>query len=677
MRTWLGILVPVAAAMSGSVRADGESAIRPQGVLPDTVIPREVPRDEPVFQIPPVFERPLGVEEGERVFVKGFVLKGVVDDTAAGIQSEEILERVERRFEELQALLEKLRIERQNQANVDERGFTPEEREAILQFMRSVVGTLDPDRQIEAYERFVDQLRLQRLERDQGLTIGQLQLIADEVTRYYRERGYFLARAVIPAQEVIDGIVTIQVLEGRLGTVVAEGNRRYPYETLAAPFSDVQGKLVTVERMEEALLTLQSYPGLLAGGVLRPGERIGTADIVLNVQREKPVDVLVRADNHGTQFTGERRLVADFSWNNPLGHADIFTATVLQTFDPDNALYGGLRYEHPVAKPAYRLGFEVSRNTFDVTIVAPDGEANTDTGGISTLSRVYLDRQFMRTRQNKLKGTIDLNRKRADTEDLTSATGELLSRDDIFSLGLQLSFEHLDSETNSISSGFLRIDHGVDGVMGVPSADELLQLDQQGQPVPSRRFGNEAIASSDFRKLSVGYSRLQSITPSQTVLLRLNGQYSPDQLMSVEQFTIGGAANLRAIPTASFLTDNGVYGAIEWNIRAPGFADKPAFGGRTWGQVLGVTLFNEHAIGLFNLFEGELLARNTTGYPPGERISVGGYGMGLQIQLPWWSTALNVQYSRLKGGPRFPDDPTNPRHLPDGSQVWVDLTMAF
>ena len=137
---------------------------------------------------------------------------------------------------------------------------------------------------------YLELLVEQRLERDQGLTIGQMGLIAEEITKYYRERGYFLARAVIPAQEVVGGIVTIRVLEGRLGEIIPEGNRRYSDADIQAPFADFKGKMITVDRVEDALLTLQAYPGMSASGVFRPGKVVGTADMLVNVQGERTQD---------------------------------------------------------------------------------------------------------------------------------------------------------------------------------------------------------------------------------------------------------------------------------------------------------------------------------------------------------------------------------------------------
>src|SRR5690606_14124914 len=102
------------------------------------------------------------------------------------------------------------------------------------------------------------------------------------------------------------------------------------------------------------------YPGLEAVGVFQPGSEVGKADILVNVTGEDASDFLVRADNFGTRFTGEHRLLAEATWNNPFGQADHLRFTALQTFEPENSLFGALRYELPMSNPRHRLGFERS-----------------------------------------------------------------------------------------------------------------------------------------------------------------------------------------------------------------------------------------------------------------------------------------------------------------------------
>src|SRR5690606_23868403 len=81
---------------------------------------------------------------------------------------------------------------------------------------------------------FTDQ-RLKRVVeryRDMELNLYQLNAAADAITEFYRDQGYNLARAVVPPQKVEDGVVTLAVVEGRLGKVIFSGNKRYSEQTL-------------------------------------------------------------------------------------------------------------------------------------------------------------------------------------------------------------------------------------------------------------------------------------------------------------------------------------------------------------------------------------------------------------------------------------------------------------
>ena len=137
---------------------------RPGAVRPQAEVVPEV-SDEPVedmVDIPPVIDRPFDFDEGPYVLVKEFRLLDAEDLPKFDVKIEEI-------------------------------------KTSIL-------------------EKFIEE------QTEGGFSIGQLQEIADEVTRYYRARGLILSTAVIPVQTVTTGIVDIQIFVGRLGRVIAESN---------------------------------------------------------------------------------------------------------------------------------------------------------------------------------------------------------------------------------------------------------------------------------------------------------------------------------------------------------------------------------------------------------------------------------------------------------------------
>ena len=633
----------------------------PAGATPGGAQPRvsdatpEMPEDTgPTFSIPPVYERPLGVEEGDRILVKGFVLRGIEDDLAAGIKSAEIEARVQARFDELSKLIEELRVTRQNRDKIDADGFTAEEKAKVLSFIQNILSSVSADSQVEAYEQFIQGLRLQRLERDQGLTIGQMGLIAEEITKYYRERGYFLARAVIPAQEVVGGIVTIRVLEGRLGQVIPEGNQRYTDKDIQAPFDDFKGKMITVERVEDALLTLQAYPGLSASGVFRPGKIVGTADMVVNVQGERSMDWLVRWDNHGSKFTGLQRLVFDWTLNNPLHDADYLKLQAVQTLDPANSLYGSLRYEGKFDNPNNRWGFSFSNNTFDVIDLTTG--SNSGVAGVSLDASLYFMHQISRSRTKKSSVLVEVIRKRGDT----TTAGNLASRDEEAVLAVQIDAEIISPASATISSMYLRVDAGFDGVLGVPTKEEVASGAAQNY--------SRADVSGEFTKLQVGYSVLKLLSPTRSVLYRVNGQWTGDRLTSLEQFNIGGTPTVRAAPTSAALRDYGGYTSLEYNMRGLWFGDKPAWSGRNWNQVLGVSAFYDYAVGLTNFLPNDPHDESTN------RIALYGPGIGIDMTLPW-NVGMKVMYAHLNGGVR--GDPASPGAVVDANQTWFEFQKSF
>jgi hypothetical protein len=147
-------------------------AARP--VLPDsTILPA---RGEGVsFPIPPVMDRPSAVDEGERLFISNFELKGAIDRPEEGIE-----------LDDLKDIIESFRITFQGLDQVGEDGFTDEERMAVAGFISAVVDDPDWDNRLTDYEMLVDRLRDGRLNRETGRTIAQMQTIANSSTQHYQ-----------------------------------------------------------------------------------------------------------------------------------------------------------------------------------------------------------------------------------------------------------------------------------------------------------------------------------------------------------------------------------------------------------------------------------------------------------------------------------------------------------
>ncbi|OGT31987.1 MAG: hypothetical protein A2W28_11755, partial [Gammaproteobacteria bacterium RBG_16_51_14] len=466
-----------------------------------------------------------------------------------------------------------------------------------------------------------------------GFTIGQLQQISDEVTKYYREKGLILAQAVLPVQNVQNGIVDMQVFEGILGRVLAEGNNQYPAEILETPFKKLIGQPITKKEVEAALLTLTDYPGLSVFGVFQPGQHVGTADIVLKVQEEKRFDVAFRVDNEGTQETGRNRFRTTIDWNSPTGAADRVSLTAQQTYNPKNSTYYSFDYERFLGY-GYKGGGFWNGNGFDVGGEFASSQIHAKTENIG----VFLERSWFRSRLLNLSSRLSMTHKRSDT--LTQGTQT--NQDRLTVAGLELNFDSVDSVNpvrpfdtedpdyglgGGINFATLGVFHGFNdflGAMGSPASASLKDPFFQ----PSRKGGSGEFAEGKFTKVGGGLTRLQLLTKHQSIMLRTEFQWTREILLPLEQYSIGGPDNVRAFPEAQALYDRAYFASLEYIHNAPGFADQPAFANRTWGELLQFSMFYDIAWG-----------RNNDRLPGTPELPRGwqnfkGAGIGLRFNLP-------------------------------------------
>lgn len=611
----------------------------PGGALP--VLPASPPElpgaaDLEPFPVPPAVERPLDADVGERLFVARFVLRGAEDHPEQGLT-----------LEELQDLVESLRREHLGLVDVDDNGFTEAERARISDVVRSLVDAKDPQKHMAELDALIKGLREQRFRRQAGMTIGQIQEVAAAVTERYRSAGFILAQAIVPAQEVDDGVVVLEVFEGKLGAVRFQGNEMYQEAVLAAPFKDLIDAPVTASGIESAILTTSDYPGISVFGVFQPGTEVGETDLVVRVQDERRWQASLRADNYGTRFTGQYRAFADFQLNNATGAGDRFYAALLRQYDPTNGRFWQLEYERPIGPPGWSIGLSGQRNPFDV---GADLQA-ADLSGQSEIYRLFGRRSIIRSREKNVSSTLTWQ-----YADATTSQADVEIAQDISSvMDLKFDFDSIDSRARGLNLGTLGFTFGLGDLLGGHGADKVAE---QSVP-PSRIGGSGEPADNDFFKAYGGYSRLQTLAEDVSLLVRTEGQWSADLLTSLYQFSIGGPASVRAYPVAEALFDSGVFGSLELTVNAPGFSHVPAFGGLTWGQLLRVSFFSDFAYGRLN----DPVSTDVAS------ASFYGYGAGLAFGIPG-ELQGRVQYARPFAGATTPSDG-------DDSRWWFELTYQF
>ena len=446
----------------------------------------------------------------------------------------------------------------------------------------------------------------------EGFAINQLQEVASQVTKYYRDHGLILAQAFVPAQEVSNGEVTIEVLEGKLGAVRVEGNKYYDAKVLIRPFQDLIGGPVVKNDVEESLLRITNYAGLNAQAVFSAGQDVGTTDLVLRVQQEQRLGMDASVDNHGSRFSGEYRGTVGLSTYNILGMADTIRAYVLRAFDPDDNLaagtYGGITAHVPMT-PGSALRLEAATNAYDVGL---DFAALGLTGETKIVTAA-VDIDISRSRYGTHGFTFDASKKTATFEEAGTET----AKDELFALAAEYHLSHIDTRFRGINRLALRYTHGVPSVFG--------SLGDPGDEPPAGEAGpSRSGVGGGFHKTTLDAQRMQRLSSNTSLLVRGFYQYTSDRLASLEQLSLGGPYSVRAYPVSEFLVDRGTFGSVEFIANAPGFASRPAWGNRTWGQVLQFSLFADYA-------NGKVVGSVAQGADPTPEIS--GWGGAIQVNF--------------------------------------------
>ena len=489
--------------------------------------------------------------------------------------------------------------------------------------------------------------------RPAGFTVGRLQEVADTVTKYYRDHGLILAQAFVPVQSVAQGDVTIAVMEGLLGKVVTEGNKVYKPAVLVRPFRAMTGQPVTKAAIESALLTVSDNPGLSSFGVFQPGTQVGSADMVLKVQDEQRLEAALRWDNHGIAETGLNRQLGRVTVNNPLGRGDRFTTTVQRTVAPANTWFYALDYQIPV--PVFYdtlFGIAMDRNQFDVGGQFRDAKIHSDIRNYN----ISLTKNFLRSRLMNFSATARLAKKRSGTK----ADGRKQNIDSLAVASGEFNFDSVDARFGGLNTASLEISHGFNDWLGAMGKSPAFVP-------PTRQGGNGKFAQGDFNKALLRLSRFQALTPlwdklkDHNLLFTTEIMWSPDLLVPLEQYDVGGPDNVRGYRSTEKLFDRAVFGSVEWIINAPFVADVPAFGNRTWGEIIQFSMFYDVASGYLN-----------SALTPTERkaANFNSVGVALSFNNPkMFSSKLTIA-APIGSGP-------HPEDGGYGAKYWLDFNVFF
>jgi hemolysin activation/secretion protein len=198
------------------------------------------------------------------------------------------------------------------------------------------------------------------------LTIAQIYEVADAISTLYRDRGYILAKAYVPAQKADNGVLRFKLVVGKYGT------RTINNESLVRD-SFVQGVIdhalgtspyVHKDELERAMLLISDLAGAGVPRVaIETGRKPETSDFVFGVPPGRRLDGYLLADNFGSPFTGRNRLSGGLNFNSPLGYGDRLSMFGIVS-EHDDLVNGRIAYSAPLGYDGLRAEVAAFRTTY-------------------------------------------------------------------------------------------------------------------------------------------------------------------------------------------------------------------------------------------------------------------------------------------------------------------------
>ena len=374
------------------------------------------------------------------------------------------------------------------------------------------------------------------------MTLESLSEAADVIKAYYRDHEYFLAHAILPPQEIKDGIVEIQVIEGALGKAnIKLGENARLKESVARGYLDAMlpsGALITETGVEKSLLLLNDLPGVTIRSTLKPGAQTGEADLDVLVGDEgKRFAGDVQLDNWGNRSSGRLRLTGTAEARNLTGFGDLLSVRALYAEDQGTTL-GRVSYTLPVGP--YGTKVSASYSQLEYQLGEPFDSLQAD--GDAKVTSLLVLHPVRRSRNNNVFALLGYDYKAlADRQ-----------------------FDGASEDKRTVNNGWLgvtgdfRDDRGGGSLNSYNVTATFGDVDITTPTTPDVHK-----TEGDFYKLNGSFQRLQHLADNLALLMSVTGQMASQNLTSVEKMSLGGPRGVRSHPVGEGSGDDALLATLE------------------------------------------------------------------------------------------------------------------
>ena len=375
------------------------------------------------------------------------------------------------------------------------------------------------------------------------VTLADMYAVRDAITKYYREKGYILSRAIIPAQKLTSGDADFKfrIIEGYINKVSVEGDFKGNKSILDSYISKIKsdGPLNSAN-LERYVLLINDLAGETANAVLKPATgpgMVGASDLIITIHHTY-VDGVVTFDNSGSKYLGRDLFTGEANLNSALGESEKISARGILSTNVNELQFGDVSLQLPIDDEGTKIKFLAGKTKTDPGSTLKD----LDIDGLAKEFEVTVTHPFYRSRKENFNMRADFDVRDTDTN--------------------TLGFGLYNDKTRELTVGGTY--DLADNLGGVNLLDlsTIKGLDIFNQSDASDGK-SRAEGTPNFTSLNYQASRLQHLSDDWGLLFASEGQYSFDPLLAQDQFGVGGSQFGRGFDFSEITGDSGVAGKIE------------------------------------------------------------------------------------------------------------------
>ncbi|MGY8903792.1 MAG: ShlB/FhaC/HecB family hemolysin secretion/activation protein [Burkholderiales bacterium] len=439
--------------------------------------------------------------------------------------------------------------------------------------------------------------------------IDTLQKATAALEKALRDKGFGLHRVSLPPQEVGDKVALV-IVKFVIGKVNIEGANRYDSANILRSVPELrEGATPNFNRLAVQTTIANESQGKQIQVTMKESEEADKIDATVSVNESKPWNFSVSIANNGSESSGKDRTTLSGSHSNlfNLDHQFVgaYTTSLQRASDVKQV---GLSYRIPL----YSLGGVIGASYSRSDVVGNFG-AFTSTGAGRTLGANYT---FYLPPQGGKRTffSIGLDDKLFNTALINNIAipGQADRRSRPISLGYSVRSES-DAENLSYNAE-LAFNTG----------------SGSGNDLASYQSEDPRISTVRWKLLRAGFNYATNLPAKFLLALRGQLQYSPDTLISGEQFGIGGSSSVRGTDERPLSADKGLFASVE--ITSPEF------------------LVGVRGLGFFDA--GWISNNNPNGVsrPSSDRLR----SLGLGLRYNVGNFALSADYGRLLNSSAVP-----------------------